>query len=356
MQRILLVGGARPNFMKLAPLVRAFDVAGIAYELVHTGQHYDAQLSEIFFEELGLPSPSHALRIDPGDHRVQIREIVQGLVPVLKKQAWDGVLVVGDVTSTVGATIAAVLQDIPVIHVEAGLRSFNWKMPEEINRVFVDRHASYLFATEPMAVEYLRSECVAPERIFEVGNVMVDTMHLMRPKIDASNILAHLHLEPRKYGVATLHRAELFQEERTFSEVWSALEEGARSLPLIAPLHPRTKAELEKRGIVNDSIRIIDALGYVDMQRLIKDSAGVWTDSGGLQEETTVYGVPCFTVREETERPITVSEGTNTLVGCTRQGIEASFIRARQTPKTSRVPRLWDGHAAERIADVLLKV
>lgn len=356
MKRLLLIGGARPNFMKLAPLVRAFDRVGIAYELVHTGQHYDLLMSDIFFHELGLPTPTYELGIGSGTSEEQAEAIIKVLRPILRKETWDAVLVVGDVTSTAAATQAAVTENIPVIHVEAGLRSFNSTMAEERNRVFVDRHAQWLFTTESRAKQNLLDEGVAQTRIYEVGNVMVDTMHLMRPQVERSTILAELNVKKGAYGVVTLHRAALMQDKNLFKGVWEALRTIAQTLPLIAPLHPRARALLTELKLVSDGIRVVDPLGYADMQRLICDAQAVWTDSGGLQEETTVYGVPCFTIREDTERPITIERGTNILVGCTKERIEDAYAAFRLSPKQGAIPPLWDGHAAERIAKILVDI
>lgn len=354
MKHVLFVGGARPNFVKLAPLAAAFEKVGIETALVHTGQHYDPILSDIFFTELGLPAPAYALGVGGGDRQTQTTAMVKVLRPILETATWEAVLVVGDVTSTVAATIAAIGASIPIIHVEAGLRSFNWRMAEEVNRVFVDQYAKWLFASESSAVNHLKAEGIPAERIYEVGNVMVDTMHLMRSKVEGSSVLTQLHLQRHAYGVVTLHRAELLADETCFKEVWAALQAIATELPLIAPLHPRTRILVAKLGLEkNSGIRLIDSLGYVDMQRLISEARFVWTDSGGLQEETTALGVPCFTVREETERPITIEEGTNTLVGCSKMGIAQAYKEACQYPKRGRTPDLWDGRAAERIAKII---
>lgn len=354
MKRVLLIGGARPNFMKLAPLVLAFERVGVETALVHTGQHYDPLLSDIFFIELGLPVPAYALGVGSGDRQTQTAAIVRALRPILETAAWEAVLVVGDVTSTVAATMAALEGGLPVIHVEAGLRSFNWCMAEELNRVFVDHYARWLFASEPSAVAHLKAEGIPAERIYEVGNVMVDTMHSMRSQSEASSILAQLNVQKQTYGVVTLHRAELLADEERFKEVWRALQAISKDLPLIAPLHPRTRALVTKLGLEEEKgIRLIDPLGYVDMQRLVGDARFVWTDSGGLQEETTVLGVPCFTLREETERPITIEEGTNVLVGCSKERIEKAYREGCNHPKTGRIPALWDGQAAHRIAKVI---
>ncbi|MBP9709693.1 UDP-N-acetylglucosamine 2-epimerase (non-hydrolyzing) [Patescibacteria group bacterium] len=339
--------------MKLAPLTRAFDQVGITHELVHTGQHYDLLMSDIFFQELGLAKPAHELGVGSGTPEEQTDAIIKALRPILKKGAWDAVLVVGDVTSTAAATQAAVAENIPVIHVEAGLRSFNPAMAEERNRIFVDHEAQWLFTTEPGAKHNLLNEGVAPERIYEVGNVMVDTMHLMRSQVERSTILTGLGVKKTEYGVVTLHRAALMQDKNIFHAVWKALRSIAQTLSLIAPLHPRARALLTELALASDDIRITDPLGYADMQRLIRDAKAVWTDSGGLQEETTVYGVPCFTIREDTERPITIEQGTNVLVGCTQKGIEDAYTIFNHMPKQGSIPALWDGHAAERIANIL---
>lgn len=358
MKRILLVGGARPNFMKLAPLVRALAARGVECPLVHTGQHYDPLLSDIFFQELELPPPAYALGVGSSDRRTQTQAIMQGILPILRNESWDAVLVVGDVTSTVAATMAAVEAGVPVIHVEAGLRSFRWQMAEELNRVFVDHYAEWLFTTEPSAKQYLLKEGIKSERIHEVGNVMVDTMRFMKPKVDASTILQDMGLVGGGYGVLTLHRPELIDHPEQLEEVWGALSAVHASLPLVFPIHPRTRRILEQSGLLERSgIRCVDPLGYADMQRLVREARCIFTDSGGLQEETVVLGVPCFTLREETERPITVSEGTSVIVGHDKKRIMDAFNAfCTQGPKSAHVPALWDGYAAERIADVLLRV
>lgn len=355
MQRLLLVGGARPNFMKLAPLGRALQGHGVTCPIVHTGQHYDPLLSDIFFEELSLPRPTYALGVGSGDRITQTRAIVRALTPILRSEDFDAVLVVGDVTSTLAASMAALAEGVPVVHVEAGLRSFNWRMAEELNRVFVDHHAEILFTTEAEATQHLMAEGIERGRIHEVGNVMIDTMRLMRPRVDASQILEELNLTSGSYGVVTLHRSELLQNESNFTEVWRTLLELSQALPCIFPVHPRTRQVLERYGLSGSpSFRLIDPLGYADMQRLVREARCVFTDSGGLQEETTVLHVPCITLREETERPITVREGTSVLVGYVPERIRAAFEACMrgEHPK-GRVPALWDGHAAERIAAVL---
>lgn len=356
MKQILLIGGARPNFMKLAPLVRALTDRGITCPLLHTGQHYDPLLSDIFFQELELPAPSYALGVGSSDRRTQTQAIIQGILPILRGEQWDALLVVGDVTSTVAATMAAVESGVPVIHVEAGLRSFRWQMAEELNRVFVDHYAEWLFTTEPSAKQHLLKEGVKGERIYEVGNVMVDTMRFMKPKVDASSVVASMGLVKGEYGVLTLHRPELIDHPERLREVWEALSEIEKSLPLIFPVHPRTQRILDQAHLLKGTkIRCVDPLGYADMQRLVRDAKCVFTDSGGLQEESTVLGVPCFTLREETERPITVSEGTSIIVGHEKKRIMDAFhALCTQGPKQAHIPAWWDGHAAERIADILL--
>ncbi len=358
MKRILLVGGARPNFMKLAPLVRAFVARGIECPLLHTGQHYAALLSDIFFQELGLPAPTYALGVGSSDRRTQTQAIVQGILPILRGESWDAVLVVGDVTSTVAATMAAVEVGIPVIHVEAGLRSFNWQMAEELNRVFVDRYATWLFTTEPAAKKHLLNEGISADSVFEVGNVMVDTLHHMQASVDASTILARLNLQNGAYGVVTIHRPELIDQPEKLRAVWAALTTIHASLPFIFPIHPRTRRVFELAELLKEGgVICIDPLGYADMQHLVREARCVFTDSGGLQEETTALGVPCFTLREETERPITVSEGTSMIVGHDSEKILAAFDAFRASGhKQGRVPALWDGRAAERIADILVRL
>lgn len=357
MKRFVLVAGARPNFIKIAPLQAALASRGAEVILVHTGQHYDALMSDVFFDELEIPRPDIHLGIGPGDRKTQTRKILQGLAEHLPRLAPAMIVVVGDVTSSAAAALAGAYANVPVAHVEAGLRSFNWKMPEELNRMIADHYADHLFVTEPAAMENLRAEGFADDRLHLVGNVMIDTFRRMEPKARAANTPGRIGLPPR-YGVVTLHRPENVDHPEVLRGLWETLGEIAKDLPLVFPVHPRTRARLDALGIpLSDRIRLIDPIGYVDMQSLVMNAACAFTDSAGLQEETTVAGVPCLTLREETERPITVEVGTSEIVGRERKKILAAWSRVRSGDwKHGRIPELWDGHAADRIADILLSL
>jgi UDP-N-acetylglucosamine 2-epimerase (non-hydrolysing) len=354
--RILAVAGARPNFMKVAPLLRAFR-ARPAFRplLVHTGQHYDAAMSDAFFRDLGIPEPDANLGVGSGSHAVQTAEVLRGIEPLLLEHRPHAVVVVGDVNSTLAATLAAVKLGIPVAHVEAGLRSFDRSMPEEINRIVTDAISHWLFTSEPSGAENLRREGVPEERIHFVGNVMIDTLRAHLPRARRAAPLASLGLEAGGYAVLTLHRPANVDDPARLARLVGVLEELHAELPIVFPVHPRTRASIEKH-LGGRSLRLqrIEPLGYLEFLGLTAEARLVLTDSGGLQEETTVLGVPCLTLRETTERPVTVSEGTNVLVG----GDPALIRREAQRilaggGQRGRIPELWDGLAAERIAEIL---
>ncbi len=359
--------GARPNFVKIAPLVRQMRSAlEISPTLVHTGQHHDDAMAGQFFQDLGIPAPDFSLHVGSGSHAHQTAEVMRRLEPVLERVRPDVVLVVGDVNSTVAAALTAAQLGIAVAHVEAGLRSFDRRMPEEINRVVTDAVSDYLFVSEASGGENLRKEGKAPDRIFLVGNVMIDALEQFRPLWERSAIRTRLGLESRSYGVVTLHRPGNVDDPRTLGDILGALGEVARNLPLVFPVHPRTRPRLTDptgtvavRGLdggrVGDTgLHGIDPLGYLDFVALVAGARVVLTDSGGLQEETTVLGVPCLTLRENTERPVTVEGGTNRLVGTSRTRIVEEAGRAIEHPPAARPrPPLWDGRAAERIVALL---
>lgn len=346
--RIVNIVGARPNFMKIAPLLAEYRKHPGAFQpvLVHTGQHYDANMSDQFFQQLDLPAPDVFLGIGSGTHAEQTAKVMIEIEKYLVAQPADLVVVVGDVNSTLAATLVAAKLGIPVAHVEAGLRSGDRTMPEEINRIVTDALSDYLFTTSQDADENLRREGVPAAKIHFVGNVMIDT--LLRLKDVAGKSAG-------RYGVVTLHRPSNVDDRETLTEILSALDEIQRDLPLVFPVHPRTTAKLKQFGL-KTSLKLIEPVGYLESLRLLAGATMVLTDSGGMQEETTALGVPCLTIRENTERPVTVTEGTNTLVGTSRDRIlsEARKILAGQG-KRGRLPKYWDGHAAERIVQCLLK-
>lgn len=357
---IVCVVGARPNFMKIAPVLRAFGrhVPAIPALLVHTGQHYDRDMNDRLFEDLGLPHPDINLEVGSGTHAVQTAEVMRRFEPVLDECRPSAVLVVGDVNSTLACTLVAVKKGIPVAHVESGLRSYDRTMPEEINRVLTDQVADILYTTERAAADNLVREGVHPERIRFVGNVMIDSLLENRrhaPSTGAILAAAGTRGIGGAYGLATLHRPSNVDHGETLEQLLRALRDVAQRLPLVFAMHPRTRANIERFGLgwLADSsqLTILPPQGYLDMLGLMAGATVVLTDSGGLQEETTALGVPCLTLRDNTERPITVEQGTNTLVGRDRAAIVAGVNEILAGGgKRGRVPELWDGRAAERIA------
>ena len=358
--RIVNVVGARPNFMKMAPLMRAMRRhPEITATLVHTGQHYDDSMAGQFFRDLELSPPGISLEVGSGSHAYQTAEVMKRLEPVLNDIRPHVVVVVGDINSTLAAAVTAVKLGIPVAHVEAGLRSFDRSMPEEINRLLTDAVADYLFVTEESGRENLRREGVDAAKIHLVGNVMIDSLEQCRPVWERSDVAARLGLARGEYGVVTLHRPSNVDDPVTLRGLVKALAEVGRRLPLVFPVHPRTQKRLQAMEAEMESLgasgaRYVPPLGYLDFIALVAESRLVLTDSGGLQEETTALGVPCLTVREQTERPITVTHGTNRIVGTSPDRIvtEAARVLSEPRPGVSRPP-LWDGHAAERIVAIL---
>jgi UDP-N-acetylglucosamine 2-epimerase (non-hydrolysing) len=365
--RALLVAGARPNFMKVAPILRALADGGHRGVLVHTGQHYDYEMSGAFFEDLEIPEPDYFLGVGSASHAVQTARCMEAFEPVLREVRPDWVVVVGDVNSTLAcALVTAKLRDelgCRLAHVEAGLRSGDWSMPEEVNRVLTDRLADLCLTPSPDADENLRAEGIEAERIAFVGNVMIDTLYHQLPKAEKCALRADLGLEAGGYAVATLHRPSNVDDEAQLREIIEGFRLISEEMPLVLPLHPRTVERLEffnLRGQLK-GIECLNPLGYTDMLSLVKDAAVVLTDSGGLQEETTVLGVPCLTLRETTERPITVERGTNRLVEwpvraagmrrCCRSEhllVGANNLSREQSADTIADLR-WDGAAAERM-------
>jgi UDP-N-acetylglucosamine 2-epimerase (non-hydrolysing) len=350
--RVVCVAGARPNFVKIKPVIDALEAREIEVVLVHTGQHYDPAMSRVFFDELGIREPDRHLDVGSATHAQQTAAVMVGFEPIVAELRPDVVVVVGDVNSTMAAALVAAKAGSAVAHVEAGLRSGDWTMPEEINRVVTDRVSDYLFASSPDAVENLRAEGVPDGHVHLVGNVMIDTLFANLARAQARPTLDGLGLQPGGYGVVTLHRPANVDDPRMLTSLLRALGEVAGHCPLVLPAHPRAAAALEALGLPA-GVRVVPPLGYLDFLALQAGARIVLTDSGGVQEETTVLGVPCLTLRDNTERPLTVTEGTNIVVGRDPARIVAEATRVLRDGVPARRPALWDGHAAERIADVL---
>lgn len=362
-QPILCVVGARPNFMKIAPIMRAFRSRHVPALLLHTGQHYDADMNQRFFDDLGIPAPQINLEVGSASHAVQTAEIMRRVEPVLDRTRPAAVLVVGDVNSTIACALVAAKKGVPVIHVEAGLRSFDRTMPEEINRVLTDQLADLLFTTERHALDNLVREGVDPARVHFVGNVMIDTLHHnLASAVPPALTLRDAGVPPERlaggHALLTLHRPSNVDDPAVLSRLVDCLNGIARELPVVFPIHPRTRARMESFGLLErlDPERVVQLppLGYPQLLGLMREARVVLTDSGGIQEETTALGVPCVTLRDNTERPITVSEGTNTLAGNDPARIRAALRAALDAPPArGRVPDGWDGRAAERISEVV---
>jgi UDP-N-acetylglucosamine 2-epimerase (non-hydrolysing) len=358
--KILNVVGTRPNLVKIAPLLREMRKHPEIHPLlVHTGQHYDERLSEVFFRQMGIGEPDINLEVGSGSHAWQTAEILKRIEPALLQHQPDLVLVVGDVNSTIAASLAAVKLGISVAHVEAGLRSFDRTMPEEINRVLTDALADYLFVTEEDAVDNLMHEGRSLDCIYLVGNVMIDALRNFLPLAQKSRLGEELGLMKdngfRPFAVLTLHRPSNVDSSENLESLLNVIEEVAERLPVVFPVHPRTQKILERLGGRRDSrLKLIPPVGYLDFLFLLSRAKLVLTDSGGIQEETTALGVPCLTLRENTERPVTVTHGTNEIVGLDpakiRTGVDTVLAG---NWKAGRLPQFWDGHAAERIVDIL---
>jgi UDP-N-acetylglucosamine 2-epimerase (non-hydrolysing) len=361
MLRIINVVGARPNFMKIAPVIDEMRrrPARIEPLLVHTGQHYDESMSDSFFEDLRIPRPDINLGVGSGSHSEQTARVMIAFEQVLLRHPADWVVVVGDVNSTMAAAIVASKQSVRVAHVEAGLRSHDRTMPEEINRVVTDALADLLLTPSRDANENLLREGAAPEKIRFVGNVMIDTLYRNLERARGSQIIERLNLEPRHFCAMTLHRPSNVDDKATLSGILDAIEVIGKRLPIIFPIHPRTRDRIDQFGL-GDRVRnqrslvLTEPLGYLDFLHLYSNSRLVLTDSGGVQEETTVLGIPCLTLRPNTERPITVTEGTNRVVGSDPEIIKREALAALEQPSpVARAPELWDGHAAARIVDAI---
>jgi UDP-N-acetylglucosamine 2-epimerase (non-hydrolysing) len=366
--KILCVVGARPNFIKAAPVIEALRKrTGISVLLIHTGQHYDKTMSELFFDELGLPRPDRDLQVGSGSHGEQTGHIMLRFEPVLIQERPDLVMVFGDVNSTVAASLCAAKLQIPVAHVEAGLRSFDRTMPEELNRIVTDHLSDYLFTTEASARKNLLKEGIPDDKIFFVGNVMVDTLLKHRDRARGLNYAGQLGLTSHDYGLLTLHRPSNVDDARTLASILNAVWELSQELPIVFPCHPRTREQLKQPGMLqalpwrtgrdereNTRVIITEPLGYLEFLSLMDGARLVLTDSGGIQEETTVLGVPCLTLRDTTERPVTVEQGTNIIVGNSPDRLLAASEKVLSGKgHEGRIPELWDGHAADRIAEIL---
>jgi len=347
--------------MKIAPLMRAYrDFPNVEPLLVHTGQHYDERMSDLFFRQLEIPEPDLNLGVGSGSHAVQTAEIMMRFEQVVLERKPDWVVVVGDVNSTIACGLVAAKLDVRLAHVEAGLRSFDRSMPEEINRLLTDAISDLLFVSEPSGLENLKREGIPDEKVHFVGNVMIDTLKANLAKAEQSPVLEDMGLEPGAYNVVTLHRPSNVDDAGTFGRIADALEVMQDDLPTVFPMHPRTvrnlsRLELADRLGAMKRLHIVEPLGYLSFLKLMSKAAVVATDSGGMQEETTVLGVWCLTVREHTERPITLTHGTNTLVGTDAERIVSAYRRCRSASPTGRpVPEKWDGKAAERIVACLV--
>jgi UDP-N-acetylglucosamine 2-epimerase (non-hydrolysing) len=366
-KHLVFVVGARPNFMKVAPLLRAMKAhPRVRSTLVHTGQHYDQNLSKIFFDEVGLPTPDVSLEVGSGSHAVQTARVMERfeeyLQAAVKSDGVSRVVVVGDVNSTMACTLVASKLGVPTAHVEAGLRSFDRSMPEEINRLVTDVLADCLLVSEPSGVENLKAEGRPASQIHLVGNVMIDTLLMLLPKAKSLPTLAELRIEPGKYGVVTLHRPANVDDATSLRNLVEILVKVSKEAPLVFAVHPRTQDRLKQFGLepalaAAPNVRVTPPLGYLPFLSLTSQAKFIITDSGGLQEESTALGVPCLTMRPNTERPITVTDGTSTLVGsdvaslerCLEQVLAGRYKRGRR-------PELWDGKAAERMAEILARV
>ena len=360
--KILCIAGARPNFMKIAPLMRAFAAEpGIEPVLVHTGQHYDEKMSDLFFRQLEIPEPDINLGCGGGSHAQQTAAIMTAFEPVVLEHKPNAVLVVGDVNSTIACGLVAVKLGVKLIHVEAGLRSFDRTMPEEINRVLTDSISDLLFCTEQSGADNLRRERIAEDKIHLVGNVMIDTLLRNREKAELTSILEDMGIEPRGFAVVTLHRPANVDDPQTLVGLVDVLDAVQTDMPVIFPIHPRTFKHLAANGLKErvdgmSNLRLVEPIGYLEFLKLIANARIVLTDSGGIQEETTILKVPCLTLRENTERPITCQLGTNRLVG-TKPGLIIAAYRETiaNGVNCGKTPPLWDGRAAERIARIIVE-
>lgn len=361
-KKLLCIVGTRPNFVKSAPLMRELKKHEDCFEtkLVHTGQHYDQNLSEWLFNDLRMAPPDISLGVGSGSHTQQTAKIMLGLEESIAAEKADLVVVFGDVNSTLAAAVVTAKMGVKLAHVESGLRSFDRTMPEEINRVVTDHLSEMLFVTEESGLRNLEREGISPDKVFFTGNIMIDSLQATLDIVNKSEVLQRLKLKPREYALMTLHRPSNVDDEETLRQVLHTVGQVARQIPVVFPCHPRTKHNIARFGIENElkdsSLIVTEPLGYVDFCRLTYESRFVLTDSGGIQEETTFLQIPCITMRENTERPITVTVGTNVMTGNDSKLILATVndILAGN-PKQGKIPELWDGHAAERIVAHLIE-
>jgi UDP-N-acetylglucosamine 2-epimerase (non-hydrolysing) len=361
MKKILVIAGARPNFVKIAPLMKAFQKHRDRFQvmLVHTGQHYDFAMSEVFFRNLEIPRPDIFLEVGSASHALQTAKIMTSFEEVCVKEQPDIVIVVGDVNSTLACSLVAAKIGIKVVHVESGLRSFDRTMPEEVNRLVTDSLSDYLFVSEESGLANLKKEGVSSKKIFYVGNIMIDTLLSSTEKIEQSDVLNALKIKPGEYAVLTLHRPSNVDSKMSLSKIYEILRFISEKLTIVYPIHPRTKKMLETFGLLStyeglSGLKMIEPLGYIDFIKLVKDSRFVLTDSGGIQEETTVMKIPCLTMRENTERPVTIRQGTNVLVGTDKARIVTHVKRILTgKSKKSKIPRFWDGKTAGRIVSII---
>ncbi|HEY0390421.1 MAG TPA: UDP-N-acetylglucosamine 2-epimerase (non-hydrolyzing) [Solirubrobacterales bacterium] len=354
--RIVYVVGTRPNFVKTAPVIGALRarLPEARHAIVHTGQHYDRLMSEVFLEELGVPAPDHMLEVGSGSHAQQTARVMERLEAVLEEEQPDLVMVPGDVNSTVAAALTAAKMQIPVAHIESGLRSFDRTMPEELNRIVTDQLSDQLFIHSPEANDNLHAEGIPSERIHLVGNTMIDTLVALEDRFRSTGTAARLGVEPGSYALVTLHRPALV-DGPLLAETIERLAALAREMPVVFPVHPRTRTMMEAIASEHPGLMLCDPLGYIDFLSLLAEAGAVLTDSGGIQEEATYLGIPCFTLRDNTERPITITAGTNTLLGLDPAAIaQIPAMLAERPSERPEPPPLWDGRAAERIADVVV--
>jgi len=351
MKKILVVAGARPNFMKIAPLIREINKNKLDLTLVHTGQHYDKQMSDVFFEDLEIPKPNFNLNVGSSSHAIQTAKIMVEFEKVCKTVAPDLLIVPGDINSTMACTLVAKKMNIKVAHIEAGLRSGDLEMPEEINRIVTDSISDYFFVTEESGIRNLLNEGHSNDNIFFVGNLMIDSLYFSLKKICQKND------QKFDYGLITLHRPSNVDDINQLNPILEALTKISEHIRLKFVIHPRTKKILSENNIkFGSSIETLESLSYLDFLELMKNAKVVFTDSGGIQEETTVLGIPCYTIRNNTERPITIEQGSNRLVGTNKSNIINSFVKHRfDLRKNYAVPKFWDGLSSKRIVDIIIK-